>query len=215
MHAEDGRSFDSSPMRDSLRTVARYRATGFTLLEILVVMVVIGVLATLVSLSVSGRAVDDRMQSESRRLEELLRLASDEAQAKGLELGFRLTTEGFDFLTPDEAGNQWSVLQDGLFRPRQIAAPFYLELRVEGRLLKPQLPAPPPRTDEDGKDSANAAARKPASDAKAPEPQLLILSSGEMTAFTLDLRLRDRVLMYRVEGNALGELSSQRIEEPL
>ena len=59
------------------------RAEGFTLLEILVVMVIIGVLATMVSLSISGRAVDDRMQAESRRVEELLRLASDQAQALG------------------------------------------------------------------------------------------------------------------------------------
>ena len=62
---------------------------GFTLLELLVVMVIIGVLATLVSLTVSGRAVDDRMQAESRRLEQLLQLASDEAQAQHAREGQR------------------------------------------------------------------------------------------------------------------------------
>lgn len=199
-------------MCGSFSTVAHHRATGFTLLEILVVMVVIGVLATLVSLSVSGRAVDDRMQAESRRLEELLRLASDEAQAKGVEIGFRLTTEGFDFLTPDSSSGQWTVLQDGLFRPRQIAAPFYLELRIDGRVVKPQPATPlPAKPVED--EVPDASSRSTKADGPAPEPQVLILSSGEMTAFTLDLRLRDRSLYYRVDGNALGELSSQRVEE--
>lgn len=176
-------------------------------------MVVIGILATLVSLSVSGRAVDDRLQAESRRLQELLRLASDEAQAKGLELGFRLTTEGFDFLTPDDDSGQWMVLQDGPLRPRQIASPFYLELRVDGRLVKPQAPAPPPTEATTNDDPERGRIADEKMDALKPEPQLLILSSGEMTAFTLDLRLHDRALYYRVEGNALGELNAQRVEE--
>jgi general secretion pathway protein H len=193
----------------------RARHAGFTLLEILVVMVVIGVLATLVSLSVSGRAVDDRMQAESRRLEELLRLASDEAQAKGVELGFRQTTEGFDFLTPDSSSGQWTVLQDGLFRPRQIADPFYLELRVDGRVVKPAAVAPREKADEEEEEQGAALddRRKNADEDARLEPQLLILSSGELTAFTLDLRLRDKPLYYRIEGNALGELNSQRFEE--
>lgn len=188
---------------------------GFTLLEILVVMVVIGVLATLVSLSVSGRAVDDRMQAESRRLEQLLRLASDEAQAKGVELGFRQTVEGFEFLTPDTSSGRWTVLQDGLFRPRQVEEPFYLELRVDGRVVKPAAAFKPPteaqREQATESDAADAASRR--EDDNALEPQVLILSSGEITAFTLDLRLRDQPLYYRVEGNTLGELSSARVEE--
>lgn len=215
MSGRGERSFDSPPMCGSPRTVARRRAAGFTLLEILVVMVVIGVLATLVSLSVSGRAVDDRMQAESRRLEELLRLASDEAQAKGVELGFRQTTEGFDFLTPDSSSGQWTVLPDGLFRPRQIEEPFYLELRVDGRVVKPAAVAVRDDTEDDDTDEKPETGLASAARGEETrlEPQLLILSSGEMTAFTLDLRLRDQPLYYRVEGNSLGELSSQRVEE--
>lgn len=196
---------------------------GFTLLEILVVMVIIGVLASLVSLSVSSRAVDDRLQAESRRVEQLLRLASDEAQAKGLEIGFRQTTEGFEFLAPDAGGARWDVIRDGLFRPRQIAEPFYLELRVDGRLMKPAAPAPAPKRkdradaeqDEDEDRSAAPSSTRPAAreqDRDRLEPQVLILSSGEITPFTLDLRLRDTPLAYRVEGSTLGEFSSARLD---
>lgn len=184
------------------------QSSGFTLLELLVVMVIIGVLATLVSLSVSGRAVDDRMHAESRRLEELLRLASDEAQAKGLELGFRQTTEGFEFLTPDSESARWVVLADGIFRPRQVPEPFYLELRVEGRVLRPVAPAASP---DDEAQAATGEARK--DDERRIEPQVLILSSGEMTAFTLDLKLKDHAQFYRVEGSELGELKLQRQED--
>lgn len=178
-------------------------------------MVIIGVLATLVSLAVSGRAVDDRMQAESRRLEELLRLASDEAQAKGLELGFRQTTEGFEFLTPDTDSARWVVVAEGMFRPRQIAAPFYLELRVDGRLLRPAAPVAPEQLEDQERDAAsdNRQAARKKDDSSRIEPQLLILSSGEMTAFTLDLKLKDHPQFYRVEGSELGQLGSGRQEE--
>ena len=185
---------------------------GFTLLELLVVLVIIGVLATMVSLTVSGRAVDDRMQAESRRLQELLRLASDEAQAKGLELGFRQTVEGFDFVTPDSSNAHWDVVEEGLFRPRQVPAPFYLELRVDGRVVRPvpvfTFSKDDKKTDTEGD---NESGKK--SDGKRIEPQLLILSTGEMTAFTLDLKLKDMPAYYRVEGNELGELKSERQED--
>lgn len=191
------------------------RLEGFTLLEILVVMVIIGILATMVSLSISGRAVDDRMQAESRRVEELMRLASDQAQALGIELGFRQTTAGFEFLTPDTNSGEWSVLEDGTFRRREVPSPFYLELRVDGRLVVPAKPAPMPTAKdaaEDGKDEASITKKeKDKEDGNRLEPQVLILSTGEMTAFTLDLRLKDVATTYRVEGNALGELKSERL----
>ena len=191
-----------------------HRSGGFTLLEILLVMVIIGVLATMVSLSISGRAVDDRMQAESRRVEELLRLASDQAQALGIELGLRQTTAGFEFLTPDAASGEWDVIEDGTFRRRQVEAPFYLELRVDGRLVPPAKPAPvaaPTKAEEDDDEKDERAKKKDKDEENRLEPQILILSTGEMTAFTLDLRLKDVATTYRVEGNALGELTSERL----
>ena len=184
---------------------------GFTLLELLVVMVIIGVLATMVSLAVGGRAVDDRLQAESRRLEELFRLAADEAQAKGLEFGFRQTEDGFEFLTPDSQTGLWEVVSDGLFRPRQIPAPFVMQLRIDGRVIKPVKSRPPEPDAGKEVDVLRPATR--ADDARRIEPQILILSTGEMTPFTLDLRLPDAPSYFRVEGNELGELDSARAED--
>jgi general secretion pathway protein H len=190
-------------------------SAGFTLLEILVVMVIIAVLATLVSLSVSGRAVDDRMEAESRRLEQLLRIASDEAQAKGVELGFRHTPKGFEFVTPDSMSGRWRLIEDGMFRPREVLAPFYLELRIDGRLIAPVPPAPSQSVEEDDDEAgprrtARQSEEEERKRSEATQPQILILSTGEMTAFTLDLKLKDQPSYYRVEGDALGMLRLQR-----
>lgn len=192
-------------------------SAGFTLLEILVVMVIIALLAMVVSLSVGGRAVDDRMEAESRRLEQLLRIASDEAQAKGVELGFRHTPKGFEFVTPDTQSGRWRLIEDGMFRPREVLAPFYLELRIDGRVVAPVPPAPREGADNDELPIVTA---RPSTDRKteeeererveATQPQVLILSTGEMTAFTLDLRLKEQPAYYRLEGNALGQLSLER-----
>lgn len=184
-------------------------ANGFTLLELLVVMVIIGVLASMVGLTVGGRATDDRMQAESQRLEELLRLASDEAQSKGLELGFRQTLDGFEFMSADPATGAWEVVGEGSFRPRTIPEPFALELRIEGRLIKP-LPTVAATPAREKKAFDNEASKK--ADETRNEPQVLILSTGEMTAFTLDLKLKGVPRFYRIEGNAMGELSSGRRE---
>lgn len=193
---------------------ARPGAAGFTLIEILIVMVIIGVLATMVSMSISGRAVDDRMQAESRRLEQLLRMASDEAQALGLEIGFRHTIPGFEFLTPDTVTGEWKLVEEPTFRRRAIPPPFYLELRIDGRLVKPAQPAPVETEDKNGDDDkkqSSAALKLNDDDDKVVEPQVLILSSGEMTAFTLDLKLKDLPTYYRLEANAMGEITSQRL----
>lgn len=184
-------------------------------------MVIIAVLATLVSLSVSGRAVDDRMEAESRRLEQLFRIASDEAQAKGVELGFRHTPQGFEFVTPDTRSGRWRLIEDGMFRPREVLAPFHLELRIDGRVVKPVPPAPQQSADEDDEDEEPADRRSTARQteeeerkkSEATQPQILILSTGEMTAFTLDLKLKELPTFYRLEGNALGELRTQRAVE--
>lgn len=191
---------------------------GFTLLELLVVLVIIGVLATMVSLSVSGRAVEDRMQADSRRMEALIRLASDEAQAKGFEIGFRQTEEGFEFLSLDDKGETWTPIEDGTFRPRQVEQPFYLELRAEGRLIKAVKVEPKKKPEEENKFFKNEASKfENAASKKAEqkvEPQVFIFSTGEINpAFTLDLRLKNQPAYYRIEGTELGEIKSSRSQD--
>lgn len=174
--------------------MARHRrGAGFTLLEILVVVAIIAVLASIAVLSIGSRALDDRLDTEARRLRELITLAADEAVTQGAELGFVHTADGYGFLALKDG--HWLPLEDGgALRGRALQDPFYIELRVEGRPVKP-VPLDP-------------------DDKVELKPQILLLSSGETTAFSLDLRAREFAPHYRLEGDALGRLKLERRDTP-
>jgi general secretion pathway protein H len=161
---------------------------GFTLLEVLVVVAIIGVMATLALSSIGNRSLDDRLGLEARRLRELFALAADEAVLQGLELGFVQTAEGYEFLVLKEG--RWQPLEgSGPLRARALAEPFYLRLQVDGR------PVTPVRT----------------GDPKAElQPQVLLLSSGDATEFVLDLKALQYDPYYRLSGDLLGRVTLDR-----
>lgn len=165
---------------------------GFTLLEILIVVLLMGLMATFAVLSIGSRALDDRLDTEARRLNELMSLAADEAVLQGVELGFIHTPDGYAFLILKDG--EWIPVPDfDSLRPRTLSEPFYLELRVEDR------PVPPRNLDDE--------------DEKL-KPQVMLLSSGESTGFSLRVRARDFSVYFQLDGDAMGRLNLERKEQP-
>jgi general secretion pathway protein H len=154
----------------------------------MVVVVIIGVMATFAVLSIGRRTLDDRMDTEARRLQQLFALAADEAVLQGVELGFIQTAEGYAFLILKDG--KWISLEDaGPLRGRGMAEPFYLQLQVDGRAVGPV------RTDDDKVEL---------------KPQVLLLSSGDATEFVLDLRARQYQPYFRLQGDVLGRIKLER-----
>lgn len=96
------------------------RARGFTLIEMLVVMMIIGIVTTVVALS-TGRNQRSDLQEEAQRLAVMLESASDEAQVRSIPIAWQPVDGGYVF-SESTAGGRWRVLDDDPLKPYQWRA---------------------------------------------------------------------------------------------
>jgi general secretion pathway protein H len=182
------------------RTLPR-NFSGFTLLELLVVIVIIGIMATFVSLKIGNRALDDHLEAESVRIQQLYQLAQEEAQVKGIVIGMRFTASGYQFVTLNDQG-QWVDYGQvaNVLRQRRLGAPFYTELYVEGRMVPPAPDVRPTTTiissDQDKKPQL--------------QPQVMLMPGGECTPFAVDIKAPNYGSYFHFEADALGRVLRER-----
>ncbi|MDX8414484.1 MAG: type II secretion system protein [Mariprofundales bacterium] len=95
-----------------------FNSAGFTLLEIMLVIVIISVVTALVAPSMF-RNDSNGVADETRRLQQVMRLAVDEAQLTGTPLRWwaRAHSYGFERLTEQ----QWQQAAEGLFSTRKLS----------------------------------------------------------------------------------------------
>ncbi|MCG7897354.1 MAG: type II secretion system minor pseudopilin GspH [Candidatus Thiodiazotropha lotti] len=155
---------------------------GFTLIEVMVVVVIIGILINYVAISFGRNAPGDQLRDEAQRLNSLLKLASEEALLRSTLIGVDITEESYGFLSLNEG--EWEVVSDNLFRERQL--PPGVEISVATAL---------PEGDDEEKRT----------------PEIILLNSGEMTTFELKVSSEQVDSYYRLTGNELGELSLEHV----
>ncbi|ALP54304.1 hypothetical protein Tel_14765 [Candidatus Tenderia electrophaga] len=153
---------------------------GFTILELLVVLLIIGIVVSLATLSVGGNETRV-LRDEAQRLSALLELAAQDAILNARELALEVDEEAYRFVQYNVEDETWQTLADDVFRPRELPPGIELNAVVEG-----QQP-------EAGKFGETEATR------------IFILSSGEMTPFTLTLKRVDGP-SYELAGDMLGGL---------
>ena len=175
---------------------ARARDNGFTLLELLVVIVIIGVMVSMVTLSFGVLGGDREAEEETQRFWAVLRQAREEAELQGLDLAIFVGTGEYEFLRFDTRRNEWQpVVDDQLYAQRTLPEGLRFRLWMEGReiVLKHGLP------DRSKKDEHE----------KWP-PQVTVLSSGDVVPFELQLERDAAPALFRVTSLADGDL---RVEQ--
>jgi general secretion pathway protein H len=158
---------------------------GFTLIELLVVLVIIGVLAAALVISVGGTS-ERQLANASERFQALVGHACSEAQLSGREIGVTVAADGYAFHRLD--GSEWQAFAaDGELRARHWPEGMQVVLQREGRPMELATP-------------------------EHDAPQLVCFSSGELTPFALTLALGDATPGYRLQGQDGGSVTADRIE---
>ncbi len=165
-------------------------AAGFTLIEMLVVVVIIAIisLGIVLSLSVVGR--DRELEKESDRLLALFTYAREQAELQTREYGVMFQEDGYEFLSYDVHRAAWrSVLGDDALAARRLPDGLGVRLSVEARPVVLRRP----------KDAADKT------------PQVMIFSNGDLTSFVATLERDGGVRSVTLMQNEQGEV----IEQPL
>ncbi len=170
--------------------IAPRGASGFTLLEILVVIVIVGIVASFATLALRGADWKAIAEEEATRLAALLKLASDQAVLETRQLALSIDREGYLFLVFDEAVDTpyWRPLeQDDLLGG--VRSPHE---GLELRLVESEELGAATASSREGDDYA---------------PHVLLLSSGEMTPFTIDIVATDTDDHCALSGTLDGEIA--------
>lgn len=110
---------------------------GFTLLEVLVVVFIVGVIATMFTLAVGvAGGVDRELRQETERLETLIHLALEDSTFQARELGIRFYPQSYEFSVwsrgqiADPTDDTWIQIEDEVLAPRKLNKSFGFELEI-------------------------------------------------------------------------------------
>ncbi len=156
---------------------------GFTLFEILIVIVIISIVLSLALLPVS-LAKRDVTETEARRLGALLRYAADNSLLTSRHVGIKLDSHGYSFLT--RVKNGWEPLKDEILRKREL--PDTLSLRINDETPDNQ---------------------RYENDIKKSRPNIIISSSGEATPAAISIHGPDAVI-YTIAIDASSSIELEK-----
>lgn len=167
-------------------------ADGFTLLEMLVVLVIMGIIAGVATLTISSG--ENKAETEANRFAALLRLAQEQAILTTTELAVQFEPDGYFFVRL--AKGKWERVEDDeLLRRRVLPEEIELELVLEGEKAEIAFSA---------EDDQSAFDRQIS--------RLYLLSSGEFSPFTVTFLNRFARIAMAVRGTLLEGVTVSGIE---
>jgi general secretion pathway protein H len=169
----------------------RQNEQGFTLIEVLLVVVIVGILMGVTVISLNIQDPSRRLLLESERLTANIRFARMLAENDQREIGLELLPEAYRFLAFDNGQRLW------------------LPIDNEPALKPVSTPSIAIRWIERPEDIDNPFASDDTSERTRLEPDLILLSSGEATPGQLQLRIigDNRVPPRTLTVSDIGEVN--------
>lgn len=185
----------SSALRRGTAPICK-RSAGFTLMEILVVVIVIGVIISAATLSVGVLGRDREVEDQTRRFWAVLQQAREESELQGLDTGVFISAQGYEFLHFSPRLGKWVPIEnDKLFAARQLPEGLRYRMWLESREVVLQ----PEAVDRGEKDAE-----------KKWPPQIMVLSSGDIMPFELRIERDGAEALWRVVALPDNDLRIER-----
>jgi len=155
---------------------------GFTLIEILIVIVIISIVSGIAALTIS-RNQQKQYEYLANSLSHLITLAEEEAMLRPATLGLAFTPENFQFFEYQdkvtENKTHWQVQTDKLYGLHSFSPNIKLTIKVQNKIVP-----------LDG------------------QPHIIISESGDIVPFTIGIGKEDQPPSYQVTGFADGNVIS-------
>jgi general secretion pathway protein H len=192
------------------RSLTSVKANGFTLIELMLVVVLVGIMASFIQISGNNNQPEQLLKRESSRFAGVFDLAAEYSMLNNIELGLLIDKTNYQFLGYD--GVRWSALAES-----DILTSYTLPQGLEMSLQLEDLPI------EDGPIFSASSFIEQDEDEGLSEdeekivPQVFILSGGDISPFSLSFHFDDEQdiaqgLSYRVTGLYTSPLT---IEGPI
>ncbi len=179
----------------------KHRSTqGFTLIEVMLVIVLIGVMASAIQFTFSSSKPEQLLEQNSARFAGIFDVAAEYGLLNNIELGLFIEKNSYQFLGYD--GVQWTpIANNPLFDVYELPEGIELTLELDDLPIEePQLFDSSVFVIEDQEDNFTK------EEEKKLIPQVYILSGGDITPFSLTFSLaeftveEDENVSFKVSG---------------
>ncbi|MDI5832771.1 type II secretion system minor pseudopilin GspH [Shewanella xiamenensis] len=184
------------------------RHAGFTLMEVMLVILLMGLTAAAVTMSIGNSGPQQALEKSAQQFIAATELVLDETVLSGQFIGIVVEKTSYQFVFYKDG--KWNPLEkDRILSEKQMELGVVINLVLDGL----------PLAQEDEQDDSwfkEPLIEPSAEDKKKhPEPQILLFPSGEMSAFELSFitKTDKGPLDVLVVGDALGRLTLGRPDE--
>lgn len=160
---------------------------GFTLLEVMLVLLLMGLAAAFVTLNTIGGSNTEALEKQVRRLQVLVDMASDFAILNQQELGLRVNDDNqYVFMVLDDDGKWQPLSQPDIFLTTDVPDAYQIQLEIDNLPWQQDEPLFDRQIFDESLSLRNEGVSIGEDEPPPPPPpQILITSSGEVTPFQM------------------------------